>query len=559
MKNSVRIISFVMVVLLVGSLIGCGAAPAAEPAAPEASTQAPAAEPQKTEAPAEEPAAENYMDKVVTVGQISTWGLLCPYAVTDSYSVFVYDALYEKLVDVNGDYSISPRAAASWDVNEDSSEYTIHLNKDLKWHDGTPVTAADWVFAAQTVTDPDFVSGRKSIFAKFANTDGDGNETAEDSVAWEAVDDYTLRITLKAPEDFTAFFVANNNGIYPLPQHLLKDIPTAELLENAYWQNPVGCGVGIFDSQVEGTTITFNTNQDYYRGAPQFGKLVFRVVSQDSLAASFMAGELDLCYSGLNAVDALAAAENSEVELAATNVAAALCWMNINVGKLSDVRLRQAVRYCIDQNAISQILWEGDGVISASPIVQTGAYYTDSVEYAAEYNVEKAKALFDEAGWNYNDTFIIGTPSGTRETAAAVIQQSLLSIGVKCEIQSGDATTVFANAKEGNYDVSLQSTSAWTNDPLTTRNSINTYVHGYQDGEIGQELNGILDEMASEQDAAKRAELAKKWLERTTELCPIACVYRTRQYMLTSARVHGFDPDSQAVGFNTRYHELVID
>lgn len=505
------------------------------------------------------PAGESYANKVVTVGQMSTWGLLCPYAVTDSYSVFVYDALYEKLVDVNGDYTISPRAADSWDINADSSEYTMHLNKDLKWHDGTPVTADDWVFAAQTVTDPSFVSGRKSIFAKFAGTDKDGNETAENSVAWEAIDDYTLRISLKDPEELTAFLVANNNGIYPLPKHLLKDIPTAELLADAYWQNPVGCGVAIFDSQVEGTSITFNTNQDYYRGAPQFGKLVFRVVSQDSLAASFMAGELDLCYSGLNAADAFAAAENPVVDLATTNVAVALCWMNINVDKLADVRLRQAVRYCIDQNAISQILWNGEGVISASPCVQTGDYYTDSIEYAAEYNLDKAKALFDEAGWNYNDTFIIGTPSGTRETAAAVIQQSLLSIGVKCEIQSGDATTVFANAKEGNYHVSLQSTSGWTNDPLTTRNSMNTYIHGYKDGEVGLELNGILDEMSAELDMVKRAELAQKWLVRTTELCPVACVYRTKQYMLSSARVHGFDPDRQAVGFNTRYHELVID
>ncbi|MDO4564285.1 MAG: ABC transporter substrate-binding protein [Clostridia bacterium] len=566
MKNTSKIISlFLVILLLMCSLFGCAdtseeqeqGATATE--APVTQSEEPSDPTSETE-PTEEPVAEpDYLDKVVTVGQLSTWGLLCPFAVTDSYSQFVYDILYEKLVLVNGDYTIEPRAAESWEVNEDSTVWTLHLNPNAKWHDGVSLTAHDWVFAAQTITDPGFVSGRKTIYSNFEGTDSDGNETAENSVAWVALDDYTLQITLKATAEITSFLIANNNGLYPLPKHLLEDIDTATLLEDSYWANPVGCGVGIFDSQVEGSTITFKTNQDYYRGAPKFGTLVLRVVAQDSMAAAFMAGELDLCFSGLNYEDAAAAAQQPNVSEGYTELAYALCWMNINVEKLSDVRLRQAVRYCINQEAISQVLFGGQCVISASPILQVSDYYTDSIEYASEYNPEKAKALFDEAGWDYNDTFIIGAPSGTREDAATIIGQSLESIGIKVEIQVNDATTTFANAREGAYHVSLQSTSAWTNDPLTTRASMNTYIHGFSTGEIGAELNGLLDQMAMELDLDNRAELARQWLVRCIELCPFAAVYRTRQYMLTSSRISGWDPDRQAVGFNNNWHELIVD
>ncbi|MDO4543487.1 MAG: ABC transporter substrate-binding protein [Clostridia bacterium] len=567
MKKTSKLLSILLVVMLLsGCLFGCADTSVEQDEPEQTATEAPVnesdapVEPSDEADPTEEPVVEaDYLDKVVTVGQISTWGLLCPFAVTDSYSQFIYDVLYEKLVFVNGDYTISPRAADSWEMNEDSTVWTFHLNQDAKWHDGTPLTAHDWVFAAQTITDPNFVSGRKSMYANFEGTDADGNETSENSVAWVAVDDFTLQVTLKATAEITAFFIANNNGIYPLPKHLLEGIDTATLLEDSYWTNPVGCGVGIFDSQVEGSTITFKTNQEYYRGAPKFGTLVFRVVAQDSMAAAFMAGELDLCFSGLNYEDAAAAALQPNVNEGYTELAYALCWMNINIDKLNDVKLRQAVRYCINQEAISQVLFGGQGVISASPTLQVGDYYTDSIEYASEYNPEKAKALFDEAGWDYNETFIIGAPSGTREDAATIIAQSLESIGIKVEIQVNDATTTFANAKEGKYHVSLQSTSAWTNDPLTTRASMNTYIHTYGTSDVGTELNGILDQMSMELDLEKRAELARQWLVRCIELCPIAPVYRTRQYMLTSARVTGWSPDNQAVGFNNNWHDLIVD
>ena len=69
--------------------------------------------------------------------------------------------------------------------------------RNATWHDGEPVTAEDWVFTAQLITDPDFPFGLKSEFNSWAGTTDAGIEESENSVMVEALDDYTLKMTFK--------------------------------------------------------------------------------------------------------------------------------------------------------------------------------------------------------------------------------------------------------------------------------------------------------------------------------------------------------------------------
>ena len=250
--------------------------------------------------------AEKKEPVALSLAMNASWGNLCPLSGTASYDQYIYDALYEKLVFITGDYELTSRAADSWAVSGNNTVFTFHLNKNAKWSDGTPVTAKDWVFAAQMATNPDFATPRKSLYAAYSGTDKSGNQLSDKSVGWKAIDDYTLEITLKAPQDITAFMITNNNAIFPMPVHVLGMIPPGELLKNAYWQKPLCCGPVIFESQVQGSELQGRANSDYYRGKLQFDSVVYRVITQNSLAAAFLGGVLDFSFNTMTFEDVMA-------------------------------------------------------------------------------------------------------------------------------------------------------------------------------------------------------------------------------------------------------------
>ena len=502
---------------------------------------------------ADDPESADYMDNTISFAFLASIDSMCPLASAAAGGAYICDAIYERLVFVKDDYTLEPRAAESWDYNEDATVYTFHLSDDIFWSDGTPVTAKDWVFTAQMATNPDVASPRKSVFSIFEGTDNVGNETGSGTVSWAAVDDYTLKMTLKETTDPTTLLININTAAVPMPAHILSDVSPAELLENEYWLTPVCCGPMIYESMILGQELVLATNQEYYRGAPKFGKMVFKIVAQDAMAAAFMASEIDLAPFNLPLADAKAAAESEVVDACFTENSIATCLAGFNMETLPDVRVRQAIRYCIDLNAISQVMYEGSSQISAYPTVTVGDYYDDSFEWAGEYNPEKAKELLDEAGWDYNRVLIWGAPTGTRATAATIIQQSLQSIGMKVEIRTGDAASSLAASRAGEYDVGMSSVTAWTNDPSTMKSHLYLYAYG-----LDEELGLLLDTVAGKLDMEERIEAAEAFYEAYFDLCPMANVYKTKMHMLKSSRLQDYDYESAVVGYNVNYQDFII-
>ena len=88
---------------------------------------------------------------------------------------------------------------SSWESADDGMAAIFHLDENAKWHDGEPVTAQDWVFTAQLITDPDFGFGLKSEFNSWAGTDEAGVEESENSVQVEALDVYKRQFMDRPP------------------------------------------------------------------------------------------------------------------------------------------------------------------------------------------------------------------------------------------------------------------------------------------------------------------------------------------------------------------------
>ena len=187
-KRTMRVLSLLTVAVLSASLLaGCGGGSATE------TTAAQTSEGEETAAGEE---TEDYSDVVITYGMTSAWDTVNPYGSSSGsmYQQLVADKIYDRLAFIEEAGSdITARGAASWESADDGMAAIFHLDENATWHDGEPVTAEDWVFTAQLITDPDFPFGLKSEFNSWAGTTDAGIEESENSVMVEALDDYTLK------------------------------------------------------------------------------------------------------------------------------------------------------------------------------------------------------------------------------------------------------------------------------------------------------------------------------------------------------------------------------
>ena len=177
-----------------GLLSGCGgggsASTTAAPAT-EATTQATEAEAATTAGTATEAAGQaaagsaDYSNDVITYGMTQAWDTINPYGSSSGsmYQNLVCDKLYDRLAFIEeAGTGVSPRGAKSWESADDGMAAVFHLDENAKWHDGQPVTANDWVYTAQLITNPKFDYGLRSEFNTWAGTDETGLEESEKSV-----------------------------------------------------------------------------------------------------------------------------------------------------------------------------------------------------------------------------------------------------------------------------------------------------------------------------------------------------------------------------------------
>ncbi len=167
-KSTSKVLSLMMAAAVAGSLLtGCGGG------TDNAGTTAAGAQTADTTAAGAETSAAgaaetvDYSGDIITYGMTSAWDTINPYG-SSSGSMFqnlVCDKLYDRLAFIEeAGSAVSGRGAVSWESADDGMAAIFNLDENAKWHDGEPVTANDWVFTAQLITDPEFDFGLKSEF-----------------------------------------------------------------------------------------------------------------------------------------------------------------------------------------------------------------------------------------------------------------------------------------------------------------------------------------------------------------------------------------------------------
>ncbi|MDO4267499.1 MAG: ABC transporter substrate-binding protein [Eubacteriales bacterium] len=376
----------------------------------------------------------------------------------------IYDRLVEIQVADDGTSSIQPSLAESWEISPDGMEYTFHLRQGVKFHDGSDFTAEDVVYtfnrmltAAGTVNTEsvDQIRGAAEVL--------DG--TAESLEGVEAVDDYTLKVTLKEP--FAGFLACLST-----PGASIYDSGATEAAGDQFGMDPavtVGTGPFKFASWTFNDSLVLTRNDDYWKEPSALPGVVIRIVPDtETQTMMFESGELDIIDLDFvtDAIDRFTATYPDQI-VEAPRVGITYVTMNFNIEPFQDVRVRKAVQMAIDRQAILDAMYGGRGQLESGIFPHGLIGYNQSLE-PISYDPEGAKALLAEAGYGDGFTMELAADSSASDTntmTLEIIKDQLAAVGINAEIKNYDQSTWLETRKAGELGSFISTWTADYNDP----------------------------------------------------------------------------------------------
>lgn len=358
-------------------------------------------------------------------------------------------------------------AKADKDMELDQISATFKLKPGLKWSDGNPLTAKDFVFTYNTLKDKD--SGLTTRFV------------LDRTASFVAKDDSTIEWTGLPGFTYSLYFQA---VWVPIPEHVLKNVAPKDIKANAFARKPVGFGPFRVTNWIAGDRIELEKNPNYWRaseGLPKIDKVIYRFIPDtNQLTAQLIAGQCDIGTSDGLLIDAAPFLDQAEKSgLLKPYYTLGTTWEHIDFNTdpakapkpraadyFSDVRVRQAVAYGTNRKEmVDKIVYGKSKVMDSSAPAGHWAYpKDDSVLSKYPFDVKKAEALLDEAGWIKGADGIrakggvkmqpfIATTAGNkpREQTMQVFQANMKAIGIDVKLDFPPSTGLFARGKEDNY------------------------------------------------------------------------------------------------------------
>ena len=387
--------------------------------------------------------------KTLTVGVPDDPTTLTSAMTSAGYAQYLSPKIFDGLLGYSRDLKPFPRLATAWHYNADDTALTLNLRPGVRWHDGKPFTSADVAWSALHVWKVYHSRGRMT----YANL-----ETVETPDPLTAV----FRFSKPAPYAVSAL-AANESQV--VPRHLYE---SRDVLTNPANINPVGTGPFRFAEWQRGQFIRLERNPDYWdKGRPLIDGVVFRIIGDSAaLASALEAGEIDLTkgvpVGDYDRIGKLPDIRHDDrlfgLEAGGTGIE-----FNLDVPRLRDVRVRQAVAHAIDKNFILQNIYHGSGVVDDSPIssIYKDFHSTDVPLYP--YDPGKAIALLDEAGLKPDANGVrlsfrlAPTPGASISLQLAeYVHSALGKVGIDARIESQDfATFVRRTYTDRDFDVAI--------------------------------------------------------------------------------------------------------
>lgn len=490
---------------------------------------------------------------VVNIGVTYTPSNINPLQPVGLVSTYVANLLFLPLVDLDSNLQYQPMLADSI-MTEDNKKFTINLNKNAKWTDGTDITADDVVYTLELMSNKTVASNYAYMFGIVKGLDDAGYlpEGEKTISGVKKVDDKTVEITTKKPTTVTIFSDTVGRYLLTLPKAQLEKIDVADLNKSNFMQNPtVTSGPFIISEIDRDHFVEMVPNKDYFKGASKLEQLNFKVLQSNQIASQLKSGEIDMNIpsagvipvADLDLVKGLDTVTTTEGEPLATQ------FMYINEKVVSDVKQRQAISYAMNRQLIVDNLLKGSGEVIDGFFPSISPYLNEDVK-PVEFDIEKAKSLVKESGWDSSKVLNLSVLSGdaTLEQAANIVAENLREAGINVKIQMMDLGTILENITSLKYDLSILTVSITPINPLP---DVAFFIgEGNPNGYSNEKVNTILAQLATEVDEDKIKTLYGELQKITHEEVPMPSIYATKALGAANKRVKGAIPSDFGMFIN---------
>ncbi|MDD0824531.1 ABC transporter substrate-binding protein [Mannheimia sp. AT1] len=462
-------------------------------------------------------------------------------------------AIFNRLTDFKpGTTDVIPSLAEKWEVSEDGKTYVFHLRKGVKFHSNKEFkptrdfNADDVLFSFNRQLDANHpyhkVSGGN--YEYFIGMD---MQNIIDKV--EKVDDYTVKISLKVPNaPFLANLAMDFASILSAEYaDKMLAAKTPEKLDSA----PVGTGPFEFVSYQKDSAIRYKAFEQYWQGKAAIDRLVFAITPDASVRIAKLQKNECQAAPYPNPADLEALKKDSNITLM-TKPGLNVGYLNFNVQKapFDNVKVRQALSYAINKDAIVESVYQGSGEKAKNPIPPTMWSYNDDIQ-DYDYNPEKAKALLAEAGFaNGFETDLWAMPvsrpyNPNARRMAELIQEDWKKVGVNAKIVSYEWGEYLKRMRNGDHQTGMM---GWTGDNGDPDNFLNTLLScsSVEQGSnyakfCHKEFDQLVVEASREIDHEKRTELYKKAQVVFKEQAPWVTIAHSTTYFPVRKEVTGYN------------------
>ena len=473
-------------------------------------------------------------------------------AITTNGTVHTAAALlYDGLVALDDSLRPTPALSTRWEIEEGGARYRFHLRRGVRWHDGTPFTAADVKFTFEQLLLKYHARTRASMAPALAGVD--------------APDDSTVVFRFRRP--YAPLLQQLDVSEAPiLPEHVYAG---SDPLRNPANLAPVGTGPYRFASYTAHSEIRYTANRDYFRGVPPTATVVLRVIPDgDTQVAALEAGEVDWLFSVPGPARTRLAADprirlgHSALSPGGSNCLTTLGF-NLDRPWFRDRRVRKAIAHAVNRPQFVERVLFGQGRAADAPISSGIAFAHAGDLSIAVWDTIEAARLLDAAGWRRRDgdvrtaRGVAGIADGTSFTIGFtgmpgqmaygdLLRAQLRGIGIDVRLEPLEpavfAASVFT-ARE--FDTAIGAYCNGTDPEIGVRrmyvtSSIAPVPFSNMAGYRNPEMDALFDRAGAALDPAVRRTLYHRIQEIAVRDQPYVWLVETSNTQAYAARCRGF-------------------
>ena len=385
-----------------------------------------------------------------------------PDASPDDFAYFVEENIFSRLVKTDWNNKIIPDLANSWEISPDGKTYTFKLKSNVKWHDGQAFSSADVVWTMNEI-----ISKKGYLVSSLGNV-----------ASIDAPDANTVVFHLKQ-SDSSLLPSLSFLGAFILPKHVFDG---SDWTTNKAAQSPIGTGPFKFVDYQKAVSISLKANQDYFGGAPNIDKLIYKIIPDGNTALqAFNNGELDILGT-VPPYAEVAGLQKAVGTKVVKNSTLGRYYLTFNLTKKpwNQPQVRQAIALAVDRSEILDKAFKGVGKVA-------DGFYASSIRWAyndqavlPKKDIQKAQKLLEQAGYKkdsqgyYFSADIVTFNMDPFQDTSTIVKSNLQAIGINAKVTVLEQAAWMQRClTDRNFDVTIMGGSVGP-DPSALANRVAT-------------------------------------------------------------------------------------